>query len=176
MANLTFRNFLSVAKYRLQLLARHPRILILLVVLVFGIAAGAVSFIYISDRKAPLAKIACTDTLLEKADSQINDPKKVNDLTKTVNTIKTQANYEKDANCLDVMVSYYIRVGDPENASVYLTKLEQAYNPKTGFSPKLIKVSTNIQTLKDQVAFLRQAQSEVRQNSEKISAYGSKRQ
>lgn len=132
-------------------------------------------FYYFQHSSNTASRPKCSDALLHKASGSL-DASKVQKLKPVVAEVQSIKGYDSDPDCLNIVVTYYINLGDPQNAGVYLTKLQQVYNPKVGFNPKLGTTVINIQMLKDKVAFLQKAQDELRKNSEKISAHGSKRQ
>lgn len=56
------------------------------------------------------------------------------DLSNTVEKIKKQKDFEKDANCLYPVVVHYIREGDANNAQKYYDKMQLAYQDEIGFA------------------------------------------
>ncbi len=105
-------------------------------------------------------KNACTTTagtvLLTDAAKNL-DPAKDAALAKDVEKIMQLQDYDKDANCLNVVTTYYINVSDYDNAKVNFAKLQDVYDSSQGFSIIIPQYggmyAKNMDTLKQDVAF-----------------------
>ena len=126
-------------------------------VILFIILANSLYSFYQNHKSPPLAHNQCQTgaggLILQEAAKIINSNQKTQ-LQPTVSKIQAIKNYDKDPNCLYVIVVYYVSVGDSLNSKKYLDKLLKVYDPKTGFSSKLGKDIEPIKKLQDDVAYL----------------------
>ena len=89
------------------------------------------------------------------------------DLKKTIEKIKKQRNFEKDANCLYPVVIHYIREGDSKNAEKYYAKLQLSFNENIGIA-KAYGATEGIKTIKDMaipIAGLQKQKERMNENS-----------
>lgn len=82
-----------------------------------------------------------------------------------ISKIEKLPNYQKDPNCDYVVLTYYIYTGNLASASIYMTRLEQSYNSKKGYSEILAPSAKSISNLKRQIAEIQQAYKQAQKNS-----------
>ena len=85
-----------------------------------------------------------------------------------VEKIQKLPNYQKDPNCLYVVVNYYISKGDTQNSSQYFAKLQSVYNPKQGFS-KIFVIPKSIATLQSNITVMKLQAKEQKQHTTTFS-------
>ena len=154
-------------KPNLKLPKRLRNIIILSVGLAALVTAGVGLYNYQNKRLAKL-KSACTSSasgiLLEA--SSFLAPEKSTELKPIVEKIRALPNYDKDPNCLNVVVIYYINTTDPKNAREMFDKLTKVYNPKRGFADVLkVPAGKDIDQLRTGVEFVEKLDQEFRNNT-----------
>ncbi len=109
------------------------RKLVVIIILLLLIAAAGYYW-YTKQQAAKTAKNpVCTEDILHQADPLLDSAKR-EELAPLVDNIKSKKNYEKDANCLYIVVTYYVNVVEGKNARTYFEKLKQVYDPNKRFS------------------------------------------
>jgi hypothetical protein len=149
----------AFAKAR-QLLAdkkRRPIVLSGLAIFVLIVAGSVAGYQQYANRPV------CSDELLQQAAAFYN-PSQTLKLKTIVNKVTSLKRYERDPNCLNIVVTYYINVGDSTNAHTYLDKLQKVYNPKKGFSQYLDGKVRTIDTLRQNVDYLDHSRNELFNN------------
>lgn len=145
---------------------KQTRLILIGMFLVLVLAGGYALF----SRHAELAKTpgtACTNNpngVLKEA-AKFLEPSKSADLKKTINKIQTIKGYEKDPNCLNPIVTYYINVSDYQNAKFYMDMLEKRYATNSSFSNQLGSGVKNIATLRSDIAFLKKVVESKQKNN-----------
>ena len=134
----------------------------LVVVFVLAIIASQVVSLHNSKTK-------CGKSILQEAATSMNSISHLG-LQQTAIKIQKIKNYQQDANCLYPVVTYYIDIGDPTNARIYLTDLEKAFDRKKSFSPYLGSKLKDITTIEGDVAFLQNHQKVIITNIQTFSS------
>lgn len=130
----------------------HNKKLILFIVVFLILLATAGYFWYTKQQAAKTAKNpVCNEDLLQRAGLLLDSTKR-EDLKPIVNEIQKKKNYEKDANCLYVVVTYYANVADGKNARANFEKLKRIYDPNKRFS-LIVGKHGGIEELKLQVEY-----------------------
>jgi hypothetical protein len=111
--------------------------------------------------------VVCKRATLEQAGAVL-DRSKVEELRPIADNIQKLRRFETDANCLYVVTTYYIYVGDPANSRLYLEKLKSIYDPQKGFSPKLGERVKTIEELEFEVQFVEKADQEFRKSIQTV--------
>jgi hypothetical protein len=93
-------------------------------------------------------KPVCSSAILKQAKPNL-DPTKAAELSKDVDQITAIPDYQKDANCMYIITSYYVNISDAENSEKNLTVLKQAM--KTGIIKNISPILT---TDKSSVSYL----------------------
>lgn len=110
----------------------------ILIVAVAFLGVGIVSwFLYPKDNAGP----ACSDETITQAADYINN-NKLPELRDLSDKIVTTKDYDKDVNCLYIVTTRYIEVGDAENSRKYYDLLASIYDSEAGYS-KLFGDTTN---------------------------------
>ena len=103
------------------------------------------------------AKVTPTGVCGTDIISQANTPLANSDqfaLGQVVGTIEGLKNYNRDPNCLYIVLVYTIATGDPVASQNYLNEYTQVYDPAIGLSPSFTVSIQPLDTLKSDVAFL----------------------
>ncbi len=112
----------------------HNKKLILLVVVFLILLAAAGYFWYTKQQSAKTAKNpVCAEDLLHQAEPLLDSSKR-EQLKPLVDNIKSKKNYDKDANCLYIVVTYHVNMAEGKNARKYFEQLKQIYDPNKRFS------------------------------------------
>lgn len=132
-------------------------------------AAAVVAIIAVvlsSQNRVPVGK-ACSDKsaggILEQA-APLLPAEKHQELEPLVSRIRSIKNYDKDPNCLNVVVNYYINISDYDKAAQYMEMLTNVYDPSEGFSLALGTSSKSIEELEGDVSFLKGQKEEATNN------------
>lgn len=148
-----------------------PKERIIAAVLVVLLVTGGSWLVYHNINKGPRTTgnaDSCTDTSGSGVLQQAYDALKPGDyerLKPVVEKIKAIPGHDSNADCLNVIVTYYINVTDYKNAQHYLDKLNQVYDPNRGFSKALGPDVKSIEELRAEVAFLGKQAELFRQNT-----------
>ncbi len=137
---------------------------VMVVIFIELIVLGIIIYHYSSQKKAVVydddnGKV-CSGVILKTAGEELA-PANTEQLKKTVKQIMSFSDYEQDSNCLYIVDSYYINIGDYSNASKYLKLLEARYTTSfvlsseidghyNSLKPLIIKVS-NMSVLNNQI-------------------------
>lgn len=155
----------DIKQYRFTAVTRHKKaILITLAVVVL-----LTGFIYVfKNQLFSRQKLACADVsprLLLEASSFLGADKATK-LKPVVEKIQALPDYEKDPNCLNVVVTYHINIADEKSARETLEKLELVYNSKKGFVD-ILKVAEglDIEELRAGVEFIEKLNQEFKNNT-----------
>lgn len=122
-------------------LTPHARVIVILVFVL--ILAGTVTALVTHKQQDAKQQAVCSDEILKQASTALA-PTKTEQLKPVVTNIQALEGYETDANCLNVVTTYYVNTGDPINAQLYLDKLKAVYDPGKAFSGSL---GTDVRTL-----------------------------
>lgn len=92
-------------------------------------------------------------------------PEKSSELKPIAEKIRTLPEYDKDPDCLGVLVTYYTNITDPKTAREILDKLNAIYNPEKGFTSSY-KASggKGIEELRTGVEFVEKLDQEFKNN------------
>jgi hypothetical protein len=142
-----------------------PRWLIptVLVLVVFVVAALIYQHHREDVKKAQTARLdartICTVTdsaaLLKEASAHLS-PLAYTQLQPIVQQIQKLKTYQQDPNCLYVVTTYYLDIGDVQHASQSFNELKQAYNPSQGYSKYLGDIPMGVSALQSQLTFVEQ--------------------
>ena len=117
-------------------LTKNAVILLAAGLLIIGAAA---TYLYIKDRRESdtvvdnaVCSSAAAGSVLKDASNAL-DPKKVNELAAVAERIQKLPNYQKDQNCLYVVVYYYVNAYRYPEARSNLDQLEKIYDPSKNF-------------------------------------------
>lgn len=110
-------------------------------------------------RDKKVAAAVCNDILSQAAPKL--DVTKSRELKELVNQIESRKAYDRDPNCLNIVITYYIDISDYENARKGLDALELVYNPAVKFSNGLGRDARNIETLRSRVDTLEKSRSQL---------------
>lgn len=94
---------------------------------------------------------------------------KIQQLGPVVSKVQSLKNYDKDPNCLNIIVSYYIGISDSKNARLYLDKLNKVYDENVGFSKTLGPKAYDIAALRQITEFLEKASENLSKNIQQYS-------
>jgi len=151
-------------------LFKWPLVLILLIVLA---AVAGVSFYAVhkhAEHNGVSTNTKCPDDLLSQASGLLNgDPAA---LQPVVAKIRANNGYDQDANCLNVVTTYYVRTGDADNAQKSYDRLVKVYDPGKGFSPKLGGNAYTMDSLQKGVNFVKTSSVELQQNTKLFNSVG----
>lgn len=95
-------------------------------------------------------------------------PANVPALKSIITKIQQLPNYQKDPNCDYVVLTYYINAANVNNANVYLSKLEQTYNPKERYNKYLQPAALSVDSLKREISILQSAINQIQKRSEQL--------
>src|SRR5690349_12320570 len=96
------------------------------------------------------AKSGCNSDILAEA-SNLLATTRTSDLKPVAENIQKIEGYEKDPNCLNVVITYYINTSDYASAQAALDKLEGIYDKSKGFSPELGAYAKDMNTIRSNV-------------------------
>ena len=131
-----------------------------MIAVVIVVIAGASTALVIATRP----RVVCTTAILSKAAYDLT-PTHGAELQKLSDQIVGMRGYDKDANCLYVVLTNSIRHSDTKNADLYLSKLNKAYDPVKGFSPQLKGADFNtIDNFNTVVSFMHKQDQQVKSN------------
>lgn len=151
---------------RMPLRLRYKRrIKLALILLAVLLVALIVYFLFNQSRLN--ARPVCSDQQLEQA-STVLDRSKVEELKPIAESIQQLERFDRDPNCLYVVVSYYIYMEDPSNARTFFEKLKKAYIPDQGFSSKLGDRTKTLEDLELEVGFVEKVAQERKDNLRSI--------
>jgi hypothetical protein len=142
----------SIQKFR----SMNKRMLVMMVAVAVVVALAVVGVIKQSksnNKADKTSSIVCNDELLNNV-SGVLTAENVELLMPLAQDIQKMTNYEKDPNCLNVVITYFIHISDFNNARAHLDKLETVYKEDQGFSSKLGNNAKSLATLRLNVNFL----------------------
>ena len=140
-------NQFFVGKNTKKLFSRKKVLIVLGALVVVAFVAGGVTLLLTKAASVNQCRGEATSPLYTEAQESIS--KLFNDdLKNSVEKIKKQKNFEKDANCLYPLVVHYIRTDDLENAEKYYEKLQLSFNDKIGIA-KVYGNSSGRKTIRD---------------------------
>lgn len=93
-------------------------------------------------------------------------------LQSTVKTIEALPGYQSDANCMYIVVSADIYVGDSERSAKNLKQLESVYSSRAGYSAEFGTPVQNPEQLRQTVEFLTQQAALYESNANGAVFYG----
>lgn len=108
--------------------------------------------------------VKCQDSLIRKA-APLLDLQKRDELKYVAQDIEKIDGYRSDANCLNIVVTYYTHIADPTKARENLDSLKKIYDPKVGFSPLLGSYVKSIDKLSDDVALMEKVKKQIETNT-----------
>lgn len=119
---------------------------------VIGIIVGLVAYKQRKQDMRPPGVAVCSETILREA-SQALDPTQATKLQPIVVKIEALQDFDKDQNCLYIVLTYYINSDNPQLARATFNKLNGIYDPTLGFSPKLGLHTKDLAALEADVTF-----------------------
>jgi type II secretory pathway pseudopilin PulG len=150
-------------------ISRRMLIIVLICLIVFA-AAAAAYFVYNSRHKKAVKQASvsaqCSELYLNGYYTPTDKGLVVNskrDLKPLVTKIQALPGYDTDANCLVVVVEYYINLSDAKNSKLYYDKLTTAYAAK-GYVAVLKPIARTPTQLKPIVEFLQLQLEESKKN------------
>lgn len=151
----------SYESFRKRLLqTKKVRLVLITLIVLLGLgllAAGIVS--YRSASRRPV----CSDATLREAVPVLGKTQ-TPELKPVVDKIKSMKGYDRDPNCLYVVVTYHINNYDEDSAKRDMRQLKKVYDSKKGFSSQFGSKVKSIAMLEDDIAFMVKRKSEI-QNS-----------
>lgn len=100
------------------------------------VIAGIIAVTTSREVKPAVTTRGCSSSLNRQA-ATVLAPERLEQLDPIVDKIVKIPGYEKDANCLYIVLAFYINSSNASNSQRYLSKLERVYNPKVGYDPAL---------------------------------------
>lgn len=149
-------------------LRNYPKIIkrttITLLILIILTSLSFYVYHLTNKKKAIVSLDPCTsDTKLLNSAASAFINNNLNTERQLTTRVKSLTNYQKDPNCLYIVTNYYINNGNESNAAKYLNQLQKVYNPKVGFSPKLMGTYSLSQLTSD-INTMNQNAKQVQQN------------
>lgn len=111
---------------------------------------------------------ACTD---KSANGVLNktvpyfQPNQYQELGKLVDQITTYPNFDKDPNCLAILMTYYINISDNVKAREYYDKLVVVYQPKKGYDKSIKAYAKTPEYYLSMVQFLEKQAEQSKKNT-----------
>lgn len=138
----------------------------LIVFLVITIVAVTLVVLARPEKPTPVAKDGpkCTYQTLEKAKPNLSY-KKIQKLQPSVAEIEGIQGYDTDPNCLGVVTTYYVLIGDSAKARQAYDKLQAVYDPTEGYATVLAGAVNKPEVLKTRVELLEQQAKLYQQDS-----------
>ena len=98
-----------------------------------------------------VASSVCKDDTSKQAAGFMNGNGDSPEYGKLTQKIKEMKDYDRDPNCLYVLLKYNLSKNLSNNNDTYMSRLEKVYDPNTGFSREFSNPSS-LQALREQVA------------------------
>lgn len=106
----------------------------------------------------------CTDSIVEPASRSL-DPLKVGELKLVAEEIKQLKRFDRDPDCLYILVVYSINSVDTVAARQYFASLKEVYDQSMGFDPRLQAKSNSLAKLEDDISSAETSAREAQENS-----------
>jgi hypothetical protein len=135
---------------------RHRRFKPALIALIGVVVVSSIAVYFGREKEAPVATPAgpkCSYAVLEKAKPAL-EVTKVAELEPEAQAIERIAGYDQDANCLYVVLTYYINISDGPKARELYDKLAAVYNPNEGYETVIRDVTKSPEELRPTVEFV----------------------
>lgn len=109
---------------------------------------------------------SCPDEFLSQAGPYLSSRDHANreKLRPIALKIEQTQGYDKNPNCLYVVLTYYMQYGDAEKSRTHLDKLEKVYDTEAGFS-QLLGPTKTIEELRKFNDFLQRRAEQIKNNS-----------
>lgn len=150
----------------------HSKRTIVVVVSVIGVIILSMGLVFsIYNKKKSKDTVEASDACTSKAAgdilkqaSQKLAPEKTKELKPYVDKIKTLKDYDKDPNCLYLVVVYDVNTHNDAQASQNYSRFNEVYNNKVGLDSKLSSESNPQENLKNKVDNLYRFKKELNSN------------
>lgn len=155
---------------RMPLAVRYKKLIkvvIIALVALLLIGLGYLSFRFYRDR---FGATGCTDQILEQA-APVLVPGSRESLRVIVDELNKNPRFEQNPNCVYIALTYYINIGDLENAQKYFDILQRVHDPSKEFNPKLGNNIMSVDDLKKRIEFLEILREEIKQNSKSFNGF-----
>lgn len=158
-SRLGFKRMLNTTK------KKRPYIKYILLIVVLGLVGVGIQAV--RDREARISKNICNGRDNNAFYTSVAPKlysRRYRELSADVVKVKLTKDYQKDANCLYVLVYYYVSVSDAVNAKDNYSKLEKVYNSKKGFAKPLASRAGSLEDVKKEVAKVDQSREQFDKN------------
>jgi hypothetical protein len=158
-------------KLNLKAVKKHKKTVLIVGALLLVGGAGLLLYNYHNNQPPYLTANCTLDSkseaclILIKASGEIADSSKLNDMTATVEKIKSIKGYEKDPNLLYVLTVYYAYLGDSQNANHYNSLLYKTYKAKRGYNVVIRNKTYNPDDINQFIKTTKLQEQEVQKNS-----------
>jgi hypothetical protein len=144
----------------------------LILTCVLLIVIGLVIFRYFKDKNVTSSSTVCSNTsnspILKQAANALNKGN-IDNLKQSIDQIQGLTNYQKYPSCLYPIVNYYINIGNINQASLYLGKLNNVYNPKNRYNPLFGYDARSPAVLSAEITFMKNSIQQTEQNERALS-------
>lgn len=108
-------------------------------------------------------RTGCQDSLLKQT-APLLEPSRHDELKDVVDKVFRSKGYSTDPNCLSILTTYYINIGDARRARPQLQQLESITASNEVFSPLLGSFAKDLQTMQRDIGVLEEQQSQIETN------------
>lgn len=135
----------------------------IIAILMLAILALGIGFApTITKKYKSMSKVSvCSDATLGEA-AGVMGRDKVFELKPIAEKIQNTKDYDRDPNCLYVVLGYYINSYDPDNAKKHLTMLKKVHDPNIGYKAPLGSKVKDIATLESEIEFITIKSAEIK--------------
>ncbi len=151
-------------------LSQHKKPVVAIAIIIIGVLGYCIYRLNhkpVSTYVAVQATNTCTTgtglQLLRQAVPLSTQPKYLQ-LKKVVDKIQKLPDYQRDPNCLYMVITYEVNAADAGSASDNFNKLVKVYNPNVGFTPYLGR-GASLQALQTSINTLKQVLEQSKTNS-----------
>lgn len=99
------------------------------------------------------AKTVCSEDIIKEASIVIANTNQAS-LSDIADKITALGDYDRDPNCLYILLQFSVAAGDATASNNYLAKLEKVYNSAVGFSKAFTVPLVSMLTIRENVAFV----------------------
>ncbi len=140
----------------------------LLLLIAVGIVLWRSTLVQNKSTSQKTSSSICSQQVIQEA-AAFMGLSKSKQLEPIVARIQQLKDYDSDANCLDIVTTYYAYSGDYKNASTSLDKLEKVYDKQQGFSEFFGSYANSIEKLRQYVDFLKLREEQFQKNTKAIN-------
>ena len=116
-----------------------------------------------------VAKKVCSRAIIREASGPLDNLDQLA-LAPIAEKIKTEKDFDKDPNCLYIVLQYALGQSNASLSQDYYNKLEKVYNPAAGFSNAFTTATVSLKTMKTSIDVLQANAKAQQSNMPKISA------